>query len=133
VGQDATERGVTQGLQVSLFDVSDPSSPRRLHSEAVPWGQSSAELNHHAFLWWAPMHLAVMPLSIYGDEFFDGAVGFRVQRSPGVEELGRVAHPDGWVIQRALVVGGRLFTVSAGGIAANEMDTLAARVWVPFP
>ena len=44
VGQDATSAGRVQGLQLSLFDVSNPASPRRLHQlklagngRARPW------------------------------------------------------------------------------------------------
>jgi uncharacterized secreted protein with C-terminal beta-propeller domain len=133
VGQDATERGATLGTQLSLFDVSDPSRPRRLHHSAIPGGQAGAEVDHHAFLWWAPKHLAVLPLSDYEEGFFAGAVGFRVRGSTGISELGRAAHPDGWVIERAVVVKGRLVTVSGGGIAVNDMETLAAQAWLPFP
>ena len=35
IGQDASERGTTLGTQVSLFDVSDPARPSRLHQWAV--------------------------------------------------------------------------------------------------
>ncbi len=92
VGQDASERGATLGTQVSLFDVSDPARPSRLHQWTVPGGSSSeAEWDHHAFLWWAPSKLAVLPVESWQRRAsFAGAVGLSVDRSGGIAEAGRV-------------------------------------------
>ena len=46
VGQDATPEGRTRGTQVSVFDVSDPASPRLLHQRSLGQGQSPAEFDH---------------------------------------------------------------------------------------
>ena len=99
IGQDATDEGRTTGTQVSLFDVSDPSSPQRIQQWQVPDGTSMAEGDHHAFLWWAPEDLLVIPLSSYGDvlldggslSYFDGAVALDVG-DDGIRERGRVQH-----------------------------------------
>ena len=132
VGQDATEGGAQLGTQLSLFDVSDPSRPARLHQAAVADSSSGAEFDHHAFLWWAPRNLAVLPLTVYGRDSFDGAAGFRVERSAGIAEVGRASH-RGAAVLRCFVVEGRLFTLSDAGIEANSLDTLAEEVWLPFP
>jgi uncharacterized secreted protein with C-terminal beta-propeller domain len=132
VGQDATEDGAQLGTQLSLFDVSDPSRPARLHQRAVADSSSGAEFDHHAFLWWAPRELAVLPLIVHGDEVFDGADGFRVRTDSGIEEVGRDSHRDASIL-RSFVVQGRLFTLSDAGIEANSLDTLAEEAWVPFP
>jgi hypothetical protein len=140
VGQDASEEGRTRGTQLSVFDVSDPAAPARLHRRAVGSGSSSeAEYDHHAFLWWPPAALAVMPLQIYSyeqdGERFSGAIGFRAGR-PGLDEAGRVTHPEsgGYAppIRRALVVGDRLFTVSDAGIRSSRLDTLADVAFARF-
>ncbi|HEV2875388.1 MAG TPA: beta-propeller domain-containing protein [Thermoleophilaceae bacterium] len=132
VGQDATEAGAQLGTQLSLFDVSDPSSPRRLHQAAVSNASSQAEFDHHAFLWWAPRDLAVVPLSVFGGQPFEGAAGFRVQRAAGIAEVGRASH-DGSPILRSFVLGGRLFTLSDAGIEANSLDDLAEQGRLAFP
>ena len=132
VGQDATDRGVQLGTQLSLFDVSDPSRPRRLHQASVSNSSSAAEFDHHAFLWWAPRDLAVVPLTAYGGDFFQGAVGFRVRRGPGIEEAGRASH-DNAPILRSFVAAGRLFTLSDAGLEADSLDSLAEEAWLPFP
>jgi Beta propeller domain len=133
VGQDADERGWTLGTQLSLFDVSDPANPARLHHRVIADSGSDVEYDHHAFLWWSPSKLAVLPLMQYNGDGFYGAIGFRVDRSGGIEELGRAAHQGDAMISRSLVVDGRLFTLSYGGIEMNSLDTLARLAWVPFP
>jgi uncharacterized secreted protein with C-terminal beta-propeller domain len=132
VGQDATVAGAQLGTQLSLFDVSDPSNPRRLHQAAVSGASSQAEFDHHAFLWWAPRDLAVVPLNVFSGRFFQGAAGFRVQRAAGIAEAGRASHA-GAPIARSFVLGGRLFTLSDAGIAANSLDDLAQQGWLAFP
>jgi uncharacterized secreted protein with C-terminal beta-propeller domain len=132
VGQDATEGGAQLGTQLSLFDVSEPTRPTRLHQRAVADSSSGAEFDHHAFLWWAPRDLAVLPLTVYGDDIFDGAAGFTVRRDAGIDETGRASHQDASIL-RSFVVKGRLFTLSDAGIEANTLDTLAEEAWVPFP
>ena len=49
VGQDATENGMTTGLKVSVFDVSDPANPTEAGKWVMPGGASVAEYDHRAF------------------------------------------------------------------------------------
>jgi hypothetical protein len=139
VGQDATEQGAQLGTQLSLFDVSDLAHPQRLAQRTVgPSSSSEAEYDHHAFLYWPPSKLAVLPVSFYnGREPFNGAIGFHVGRAQ-IDEAGRITHgdgPGGYVpaIRRALVVGKRLFTVSDYGVKASTLSSLADEAFVPFP
>ena len=154
VGQDATEEGRAKGLQVSLFDVVDPGSPKRLHNAVLPGANSDAEWDHHAFLWWPAKNLAVVPFQRVlaipsppgnpGDpaagapevqSFEAGALGMRVTRD-AISEAGRVTHPDdpqfGGGVRRSLVVGDALFTLSESGLKASGIDDLAERAWLPF-
>ena len=58
--------GRRQGTQLSLFDVDDPANPKLLHKVALgELTSSEAEYDHHAFLWWEPLRLAVVPVSDY--------------------------------------------------------------------
>jgi hypothetical protein len=143
VGQDAGEDGRTTGTQLSLFDVSDPASPTRIAQHAIAGANSTAEYDHHAFLYWPATKLAVIPLSIYdyredgsAPGQFVGAVGFRVQRT-GIEEVGRIAHPQDeyalWDVLRATVIGERLFTLSAAGMMASPLATLGTGPFAGFP
>jgi hypothetical protein len=138
VGQDATEQGQLLGTQLSLFDVSDPAAPRRLHQRTVaPGASSDVEYDHHAFLWWPPRDLAVLPVQYATDrDFFTGALGFRVERSSEVGEVGSATHKAGdYVapIQRSFVVGGRLFTLSDLGLEENDLTDLSEKAWLELP
>jgi len=67
---------------------------------------------------------------------FVGAIGFHVDRS-GVTELGRIAHDpvdlSSPQIDRSLVIGQQLFTLSSEGVMASSLATLARVAFVTFP
>ena len=96
VGQDATEQGRIQGTQVSIFDVSDPSDPRRIDTYTLSEGSNSqVEYDHHAFLYWSPEQLAMIPVQQWwwddeGEDVFFGAVGLRVDDDGHLDEVRRV-------------------------------------------
>ena len=138
IGQDATDTGQRLGTQLSLFDVSDLAKPRRLHQRTVAAGASSdVEYDHHAFLWWAPAKLAVLPVQYAtADDYFTGALGFTVERAAGIGEAGSATHRAGdYVapIQRSFVVGGRLFTLSDLGLEENALGDLSEKAWLELP
>src|SRR5690606_23792016 len=62
VGQHADDEGVTEGAQVSLFDVSDPADPRRTDTVTVPRSESPVQWDHRAFLHWPATGLTVVPV-----------------------------------------------------------------------
>jgi len=142
VGQDATAQGRIQGTQLSLFDVSDPRRPaRRAQTSLGANASSTAEYDPHAFLFWKPSNLAVIPLSTYSDrgEEFQGAVGFSVGAA-SIAEAGRITHPPKRAVEayrppigRSLVVGQTLYTLSYAGLAANRVDSLASLSFTAFP
>jgi uncharacterized secreted protein with C-terminal beta-propeller domain len=138
VGQDATARGRQLGTQLSLFDVSDPANPARLHQLALPGASSEVEYDHLAFLYWPATGLTVLPLERWDENgpVFIGAAGFRVDRA-GIADLGRISHPvkAEWrgQIRRSFVVGDRLFTVSEAGMLASPLATPGDGAWVRFP
>ena len=139
LGQDADDGGRTRGLQLSLFDVSDLGNPRRLHQHLFgELAYSEAEYDHHAFLYWPPTKLTVVPVTDYGGEQdFAGAVGLTVDTAKGFTEVGRAEHdPDQHAyhtaIRRSLVVRGRLLTVSDVGVLSSTLDSLARGGFVAF-
>jgi uncharacterized secreted protein with C-terminal beta-propeller domain len=143
VGQDASAQGRTLGTQLSLFDVSDLRSPVRRAKASLSDGSSStAEFDPHAFLYWDPSNLAVIPLQTYGQtgQTFSGAVCFRIAGS-SIDEAGRITHPGQGSgqnayappIGRSVVIGDKLYTLSYNGLAANRLDTLASLSFTAFP
>jgi hypothetical protein len=122
VGQDVGTTNEPSGSQLELFDVSDPSAPRLLQKLTLGQGSSSdVQYDPHAFLFWPPADLAVLPLQIYPvytgppvpspvpglpggstgtgagtqdpSQGFIGAIGFHIDGS-GIREVGRISHPQ---------------------------------------
>ena len=136
IGQDATEDGRTRGSQLSLFDVSDLRNPRRVAQAGLGADSSSpAEFDPHAFLYWDPTRLAVIPLERYGQSSREAAaLGFRVGAS-SLTEAGRVVHRQGEdtvPIGRSLVIGGRLYTLSYAGLGVSRLDSMEPLGFTPF-
>jgi hypothetical protein len=144
VGQDATEDGRILGTQVSTFDVTDLTDPKRLDTFTLSKGTNSeVEYDHHAFLFWDG--LAVIPVQRYWwdegkDEMFVGAIGLRIDESGEIVDLGEIVHPGGdedswdWRAQilRSIAIEESLFTVSAKGILKSHLGTLDDVAWVGF-
>ena len=143
IGQDATDEGMVQGSQVSLFDVSDLANPARLDTITLSKGTSSqVEYDHHAFLYWDG--LAMIPVQQWNwdgetEEVFVGAVGVAVEGDDLVE-LAKITHPGGegkeWdgraQIMRSIVIGDALYTISPKGILQSSLDTLDEQAWLDF-
>jgi hypothetical protein len=162
IGQDVGQGNEPTGAQLELFDVSDPSAPRLLQKTLLAGGSSEAQYDPHAFLYWPPTGLAVLPVQIYPSSApdggpgtipptgavasspilpptpgFIGAIGYHVDRS-GIAEVGRITSEPldpGYspAIRRSVVVGDRLLTISDGGVIDSRLDTLAPQGFVAFP
>ncbi|MEV4069518.1 beta-propeller domain-containing protein [Nonomuraea fuscirosea] len=137
IGQEAGEKGRTLGTQVSLFDVSDPTGPRRLSRLFQKDSGSGAEWDPHAFLYWPKTGLSVIPLTQREES---GALVLKIEDS-GVQKLGLIKHPTqrqegGYAyqpgIQRSLIIGDSLWTLSYEGVQVNDLTTLAAQSWIPL-
>ncbi len=131
IGQDANEQGRPLGTQVSLFDVADLRHPKQLYRKSLGAGWSEAEFDHHAFLFWPPTGLVVVP-------FEQRAVGLRVGRARGIDQVGRVEHDAGKLqvsaaIRRSLVVRDGVLTVSDAGVKSSSVASFADRGWAAFP
>jgi hypothetical protein len=105
------------GTQLSVFDVSNLRPPSRLYKRTISMGVSESEMDH-AFLYWQPSRLVVIPVAPQGDGEFVGAIAFRLSRSL-LEEVGRIQ------------AGGRLYKLSRiahwseGGRAAIRRSLVA--------
>jgi uncharacterized secreted protein with C-terminal beta-propeller domain len=129
IGQDVGANNEPTGTQLSLFDVSNLRHPARLSHATLGQGWSAAESDHHAFLFWPPTGLVVVPFS-------QRAIGYRIDRSRGVQLVGRIQQPagaNGAAITRSVVVGSSVFTISDAGVTSNSLATLAPEGWAAFP
>jgi hypothetical protein len=124
IGMSGTDTGQITGVQVSLFDVSEPTNPLQIATaDVAEW--SMATYDPHAFLWWEPTGQIVVPKEMnctqFGGPGCESAVVLRLEGDALVEQ-GRIMQ---WFpIVRSMIVADRLVTVSAGGVLVNELDTL---------
>jgi len=116
--------GSVDGTQISLFDVANPARPAQLARATLGSGYSVAEADHHAFLFWPRTGLLVLP-------FNQEAVGYRVSRSGGIDPVGRISQPG--AIERSLVAGPSLFTVSTAGVQSSSLTALEPQGFAAFP
>ena len=108
IGKDVLEEnGNTwyQGLQLSVFDISDFDHPHLLHTELIgDRGTHSEALNNHrAFTFWPENNLLAIPVDLYeyqdepeypysiGENTFTGLYVYRVSADRGFEYLGRIS------------------------------------------
>jgi uncharacterized secreted protein with C-terminal beta-propeller domain len=130
VGGSADDQGHRTGAQISLFDVSNPSSPRRIASVAIPNGFTATENTSLAFLWWQPASLAVIPMF---DESGSRLAAYHVTAS-GIENAGAITHGDQWSSAlRAMVAGDKVYGVFEGGIRTATLDGLTPLGWLEWP
>lgn len=129
VGQEATLEGRTTGAKVSLFDVSDKTNPVELSSWSLLRSFSNAQWDHRAFLFWWREGIAVMPVSVYSPERFNGAVVLNVSEQE-ITERGRVRQRiagrsyDESIRRNAIVGQTNLWSMSYEILQVNDINEL---------
>jgi hypothetical protein len=145
VGQNADSAGHVLGAQVSLFDVSDLAKPSRLATYALASSVSAAGMDPHAFLYWPADQLVVVPIQEYGGFAApagatqvpqSGALVLRISGT-SLTRAGFISPPpssgyDRSPIERSLVIGRTLWTISPGGVLASDLTTLRQQAWLPI-
>ncbi len=120
-------RGGQLGVQFSLFDISNPALPRRIDTQTYGGGTAAAEFDPKAFLYWQPRNLIIAPTNLHGDYrghgAFSGVVLLRASED-GLKELGRLKTTDAYdSVNRSLVIGDTVYTLSDHTLQANSLDT----------
>ncbi len=158
VGQDASLEGRVEGLQMSLFDVSDPTDPRRV-AQIQPWEDegdspdsswSPVEHDHRAFVFFRD--LALVPYSAYwwGESDYRsdaGVVVIEVEDSdlsleallrpladgPVEEGSPEFRKIDSAVPQRAVIIDDWVYSITYLGVAVHQMDTWERVTFLEYP
>ena len=159
VGQDASLEGRVEGLQVSLFDVSDPTDPIRVAQLLLPedhdldmYSWSPVESDHRAFLYFED--LAYVPYHAYwweddeGYYVLDAGVAAVEVRSGDLvlEALLRPLEDEpvreddrswnrAWrsVPERVIIIDNWLYSISSLGIAVHDTDTWERGSFLEYP
>ncbi|MEI4769025.1 beta-propeller domain-containing protein [Psychrobacillus sp. FJAT-51614] len=132
---------MTEGMKVSLFDVSDLSNPKELDTEVIG-GQgtfSPIQYDHHALFQHREKNLYGFPISIYeqgtGQEYAqfkqDGALVYEITPEKGIVMKGNLLNPhnpaqlyENWEssIQRMVYVGDSLYTIAVREITSYNLN-----------
>ena len=136
VGQSGVDSGIRPsqpvregqvGVQFSLFDISDPASPRRIDTQTYGGGAAAAEFDPKAFLYWQPRNLIIAPTNLHGDFRGKGAFSGLLllqANADGLKELGRLATSAAYgTAARSLVIGDNVYILTDQALQANSLDT----------
>ena len=145
VGQGADENGITNGTQLSLFDVTDPANPQLISSLPIG-GTSEAEWDHKAFLYWAEDGTIVIPVSPWwggcgpaidclSKDVVSSAGGAVVAQLQGRTLVGRgtiqhQAETDTgcWnPLQRSMIIDSEIVTIGIDQVQFTDRATLTVR------
>ena len=151
IAEDGGSYALFQGVQLSLFDVSNVSNPIRVANYSIGDRGSGATVlqDNKAFLFDAAKNLLVIPVSValinqtehsgaipsyaYGDLVFQGAYVFNVTLTAGFVLKGTVTHIENssqlwnsnYYVTRALYIENILYTVSNAEIRINNLQDLS--------
>jgi len=131
-GRDADLTGRVQGLQLSLFDVSDLSNPTLVDKCVLTdgsWsGFSAAEWDPHAFSYFADYGVLALPVAETWWGYDVGLQVFHVDATDGFTWMGEISHDT--PVQRTFQIGDYIFSISSETIKANSITDPADEVAV---
>jgi len=140
-GRNADSAGHVLGLQLSLFDVSDPTKPTRTDQYLFEgdgwWSNSQAEWDHHAFLYFPESGVLALPIN--QGWWTDGSNTlqvFQIDLVAGtITRLGDIAHDT--PVLRSLRIGNELYSVSYTTVKVNDLtdpaNEVAELTYAPAP
>ncbi|MGM0838215.1 MAG: beta-propeller domain-containing protein [Bacillota bacterium] len=131
-------RVVTDGVKISLFDVSDPANPIEKHTEVIGGQATYSPLNydHKALLFNKEKDIFAFPIVMYREKEkhdyrfeFEGALVYGIDPEKGFTLHTKMTHQDegtpyeDWesTIQRVLYINDHLYAVSPKKITAAEI------------
>jgi hypothetical protein len=141
VGQEADEFGQILGLQISLFDTTDPTNPELLdryivEEESDQWSSSSVEWDFESFRYLKideETGRIILPLTSHNSadgSYFDGFSVFAVS-SEGISPLFNISHVENQGLcyycaqlqDRSFVIDGNVITLKGHSARSHDLDT----------
>eukprot|EP00540_Astrosyne_radiata_P006586 CAMPEP_0116850134 /NCGR_PEP_ID=MMETSP0418-20121206/15987_1 /TAXON_ID=1158023 /ORGANISM="Astrosyne radiata, Strain 13vi08-1A" /LENGTH=852 /DNA_ID=CAMNT_0004481989 /DNA_START=64 /DNA_END=2622 /DNA_ORIENTATION=+ len=144
VGQEADENGRQLGVQITLFDATDPTNPVDLdryvaEQDLDTWSSSSVEFDFKAFRYLelgVEVGILILPLYINSwndpSKNFDGFVVYDISRQ-GISQRFNITHARGnefygcyyWarLPERSLVFNGNVTTLKGHSVLSTDLDS----------
>jgi inhibitor of cysteine peptidase len=148
IGKDAIEQNGFawyQGVQLSIFDISNFNEPRLLHKVAIgDRGTGSEALyNHKAFTFWESNGLLALPIDLYeyqttptqpsdyGDFTFRGLYVYHVGIEDGFRQIGRIStasdagqysYYGGW--NRGIFINEKIYAVTPDNVWSADVANM---------
>jgi len=113
-----------EGIKVSVFDVSNLSSPKVVDERVIGDDQTVCEAvnDHRAFRYLPDQKLMILPVSASNN---DGLYVYKMSPTRGAELMGRIYHKGGaGHALRSYVVGDYIYGYSTAGITITPMSDL---------
>ena len=131
VGQDATDEGMTTGLQVSLFDISDPAAPTQVAKQTWKDHYSEVEHEHRAFTYWPQTGQLFLPANAWDEETSKEWVGVvsasvegqSLSQGPAAQ-LGGSGGQTWDYARRTVVIGDSLWILGEQSVRVTDLATL---------
>ncbi|CAG9622037.1 beta-propeller domain-containing protein [Sutcliffiella rhizosphaerae] len=132
-------RVVTNGVKISLFDVSDPTNPLEKHTEIIGGRSTYSPLNydHKALLFNKEKDIFAFPITVYDENSkdgsyrlaFEGAMVYGIDLDKGFTLNKQITHQnektlyEDWekTVQRILYIKDHLYTVTPKNIKATKI------------
>jgi hypothetical protein len=156
IGQDAEDMGDSawfQGIQISIYDVSDLTDPILNDMEIIgSLGTGSEALHDHkAFNYFPPKEVLAFPIKVYeagqeeghlGELVFSGFRVYDVDLTLGYTLRGQIDHDDFYEddachyqwMRRTVIMGNAIVTISNAGMKIHALDDpTTLRSSIPFP
>ena len=150
IGKDAQDTGSfawVEGVQISIFDVTDLANPALLHKETIGGRGTSSEANYNpkAFNYFAARNALAFPIDVYagqtkgpeiGMHDFSGLYVYRITLANGFEFLGRIASDGGndkngcflsyYGFTRGVFIGENVYSVTQRGVKTAALSNVGA-------
>ncbi|WP_078544339.1 beta-propeller domain-containing protein [Litchfieldia alkalitelluris] len=133
---------ITEGVKISLFDITDVSNPKEKFSEVIGGRGTYSPLNydHKALLFHKDKGLFAFPISIYhdveGSEYeqrfeFQGAYVYNLNLEDGFQLQDKITHLQDEVfyeewensISRIVYIGDHLYSISPSRVTAHQIGS----------
>jgi hypothetical protein len=141
-----------EGLQLQIFDVSDPTSPQQVQSHVIA-GYSAAEYDHKAFVFDPVSEILAVPVDDYGAQFVSSLRLFHVSIAEGFTDAGAIDHSPlfescvyedfGYYyygcgysssMRRGLFIDSYVYAISYGGLSVHALGAVETPLVIePLP